>query len=567
MMRRFFRSVCFSLLAGGVLLGARPSVGEAAVRDEGRWWQDAIFYEIYPRSFQDSDGDGVGDLKGIVARLDYLQKLGVTALWITPFFLSPMVDFGYDVSDYRKVDPLFGRDEDFDVLLREAKKRGLRVVIDLVLNHTSDQHPYFLESRSSRTSPKRDWYIWKDPGPNGEPPNNWKGFEQTSWEFDPSTGQYFYHYFCKEQPDLNWRNPEVQQAMLSILSEWVARGVDGFRLDAINYLIEHPDLPDNPLASEVPPEERFIVNYDQIPRYSVNQPENFGLFELLRRHVEDSHGPDVLLLGEAWVPSLKDLLPIYGVSGQGIHLPFNFFFLQQPKLEAEGFAKVLRESDAILGTRPTTMVLSNHDMARATWRYATETNSDSVAKALGALELAAPGVPVLYYGEELGMRGREPQSLDEVRDPLGRNQWPAFKGRDLARTPVAWDEGPNGGFSTGKPWLALAPFDLRRSVAVQSADRDSVLNFYRALIALRKNEPALRQGRLEAVEAHGTVLQFRRRAGEKAILVMLNLSDRPAPAPDFSGKTLLGSHAGKWGAVLAPWEVRIGSDVVLSSSR
>jgi alpha-glucosidase len=493
----------------------------AAHAEERPWWERAVFYEIYTRSFMDTNGDGVGDLNGITAKLDYLAELGIDAIWITPFYPSPQVDFGYDVSDYENVDPLFGTLADFDRLLAEAHRRKIRVVTDLVLNHTSDQHPFFVESRSSRKSAKRDWYVWRN-GIKGGPPNNWySGFGPSAWTLDQRTGQYYYHYFYPQQPDLNWRNPAVEATMFKAARFWLERGVDGFRLDAVNWLFEDKRLRDNPVLATI--REGSATEQEQELTHNRDQPETHAVLRRLRA-LCDGYGKDRLLIGEAWVPTLEQLAQYYGPKDDELQLPFNFFFTQVPKLDAPAFRAEVAKAEAILGRRPTTYVLSNHDLKRAYDRYGDGKNNDRIAMLLATMLLTLRGAPFIYYGEEIGMATAEPASLDEVRDPVGRLYWPGNKGRDGERTPMQWDGTPGAGFTTGKPWLPLPPEAATRNRAALAADGASILNFYRRALQLRRKSPALLEGDYAPLGDDPDVFAYRRRSAEQTMLIVLNMS-------------------------------------------
>ena len=301
------------------------------MRIASKWWHKSVFYQVYLRSFQDSNGDGIGDLKGLIERLDYLQDLGINALWVTPFYESPHVDFGYDISNHTAVDPRYGTMADFEELVEEARRRSLKIIVDIVLNHTSDQHPFFQESRQSLSSPKRDWYVWRDGQPDGSPPNNWEGFERSTWKFDSLTNQYYYHFHYCQQPELNWRNPEVVKEMFRICDFWLNKGVAGLRLDAINYLVEDPQLRDNVIVEQVPDYLHLVYQFNQLPIHTINHPENHQILKQLRQHLRTNHKEDPLLIGEVWVPTLKDLLQFYGANDDELHLPFNFCLSVVPK--------------------------------------------------------------------------------------------------------------------------------------------------------------------------------------------------------------------------------------------
>lgn len=485
------------------------------------WWQSGVIYQVYPRSFQDANGDGVGDLRGIAARLDYLRDLGVDALWLSPIFPSPMKDFGYDVADYVDIEPLFGTLADFDHLLAEAHARGLRVILDLVPNHTSDQHPWFRESRSSRDHPKRDWYIWRDARPDGSPPNNWLAyFGGSAWAWDEATGQYYLHNFLPEQPDLNYRNPDVKAAMFDVIRFWLRRGVDGFRIDVIDRMIKDPDLRDNP------PNPNYVAGRDnpmwsQLRIYSENGP---GIHDLIAefRQVFDEF-PDRVLIGEiaystdpAWIASF------YGMpERREIDLPFNFALLALP-WEAE---TVRRFADAYDAAIPPgcwgNYVLGNHDQDRLATRIGPE-----AARAAAVMLLTLRGTPFIYQGEELGLTNL-PLTPDQYRDPQGINTGVS---RDFCRGPMPWTgEPPSAGFSTAEPWLPVAPDYRTVNAAAQVADPDSMLNVYRRLIALRRARPALRDGgRYRSVDAGPGVFAYWREAdaGDR-FCVLINFTDQP----------------------------------------
>ncbi len=509
--------------AGGTR-ASRPATQAAAPA----WWKRAVFYEIYPRSFKDSNGDGVGDLNGITAKLDHLAALGVDAIWVTPFYPSPQVDFGYDVSDYENVDPQFGTLADFDRLVAAAHKRKIKVVIDFVLNHTSDQHPFFVESRSSRTNPKRDWYIWRDPKPGGGLPNNWSSsFGPVAWTLDERTGQYYYHYFYTQQPELNWRNPEVERRMLETVRFWLKRGADGFRLDAVNYLYEDPSLRDNPVL----PELRFgsTTEREQEKKYNRDLPEVQDAMVRLRAF-NDSVNRESVLIGEAYVPKWEELMRYYGPADNGVHLPFNFFLVMEPartQLKAQVFRDVIAASERALKGRWTTYVLSNHDIPRAYDRLGDGRNNDRIAKLLAVMLLTLRGSPFLYYGEEIGMVTTDPKTVEEVRDPVGRRYWPLRKGRDGERTPMQWDASAHAGFTTGTPWLPVPPSVRTTNVSAQAADASSLLNFYKRMIRLRRQSPALLDGDYAAVGSDPHVYAYLRRAGGQTMLVALNMSAEP----------------------------------------
>jgi len=509
---------CVCILA----LTATAQTPAHAVDAEGhQWWQNAVFYEIYPRSFADSNNDGVGDLKGITSKLDYLKDLGVDAIWISPCFPSPQVDFGYDVSDYENIDPMYGTLADFDVLASEAKKRGIHIILDFVVNHSSDQHPWFLDSKSSRTSAHRDWYIWRDGKGPGEPPNNWvSGFGGSAWKFDPATNQYYYHYFYAEQPDLNWRNPAVKDAMFDVTRWWYKRGVAGFRLDAVDTLFEDPNLQDNPITR--PGQNAFGDPFEK-NKYNTKLPEVHDILRGLRK-VADEH--DAVLVGETWTADVAELNQYYGEGNNELQLPMDFLFTMVNKLSPAEFRKQIAAVNAASGWP--TFVISNHDIVRSYDRYGDGQHNDQIAKLMAALYLTLRGTPIMYYGEEIGMKTTPPTSKEDVRDPIGRTGWPKEKGRDGERTPMQWDSGENAGFSKGTPWLPVPPTFKTHNVADESKDPDSVLVFYKNVLKLRHTNPALTDGSYTAInESDANVLSYLRVYKDHGVVVALNMSDAP----------------------------------------
>ncbi len=482
------------------------------------WWQTGIIYQVYPRSFQDSNGDGIGDLEGIVQRLDYVKWLGITAIWISPVYPSPMADFGYDISDYKGIHPLFGSMEDFDNLLQQAHQRDIKIILDLVPNHTSNQHPWFLESRSSKDNPKRAWYIWKDALEDGSPPNNWLSvFGGPAWEWDEATGQYYYHAFLKEQPDLNWRHPEVQSAMLDVMRFWLDKGVDGFRVDVMWHMIKDEQFRNNPVN---PDYHSYMATYEQLlPVYSTDQPGVHDIVQKMRR-VLDGYN-DRMMIGEIYLPIHK-LITYYGPQNNGAHLPFNFMLLSLD-WDAQKIAAAIAEYEGALPPNAwPNWVLSNHDQPRMTSRVGLQQ-----AKVAALLLLTLRGTPTIYYGEELGMRD-VPIPFEEVQDPQGLNMPDKNLSRDPARTPMQWNSQEQAGFSTGKPWLRLSSTYKRVNVEVQKNDPYSHLTLYKRLIALRQSQPSLKWGDYKPVYADQQALAYVRQApSEKVFLIVLNLSHRP----------------------------------------
>ena len=483
------------------------------------WWERGVIYQIYPRSFQDSNGDGVGDLAGIERRLDYVASLGVDAIWISPIFPSPMIDFGYDVSDYCDVDPLFGDLAAFDRLVAAVHDRGLRLLLDFVPNHSSDQHPWFLESRASRDNPKRDWYIWRDPAPGGGPPNNWTSdMGGSAWQLDPATGQYYLHAFLKEQPDLNWRNPAVRAAMADVLRFWLDRGVDGFRIDVLWHMVKAEGLPDNPPNPDYRPElgEKFKV----LQHHSTDQPEVHEIAAAFRA-LADSYG-DRLLVGEICLP-VETLMHYYGREAPEVHLPFNFQLIETPApWDARSLAAMIGAYEAALppGGWPN-WVFGSHDAARIAARL-----GEPQARVAAMLILTLRGTPTLYQGDELGI-GHVEIPPDRMRDPQELRQPGLGLGRDRSRTPFPWDASPHAGFSTVEPWLPLNPDWPTRNAAAQDRDPSSMLSLYRRLLGLRRAHAALAIGDFALAEADDGVLAYERRHSGERLLVALNLGSGP----------------------------------------
>jgi alpha-glucosidase len=494
-----------------------------APTDQWHWWQTGVVYQVYPRSFQDSNGDGVGDLPGILRRLDYLSgTLGVDAVWLSPIYPSPMHDFGYDVADYRGIHPLFGTLADFDQVLAGAHQRGMKLILDLVPNHTSDEHPWFVESRSRRNNPRRDWYIWRDPAPDGGPPNNWLShFGGPAWTFDERTGQYYLHQFVKQQPELNYRNPEVVRAMLDVMRFWLDRGVDGFRVDVIGLTLKDPlfrDEPLNPAWDGVNP----FMSLQHI--YTANLPEVHGLIRQMRAVLDEYD--DRMMVGETYVPN--EMLAQYygGPEGPECHLPFNFQLILAP-WKANVVRRLVDAYEAALppGAWPN-WVLGNHDQHR----LATRAGLDQT-RVGGMLLLTLRGTPTCYYGDEIGMAD-VPIPPEMIQDPPAVNQ-PEIAhlvGRDPERTPMQWDASPNAGFSPAgakAPWLPLAANYREVNVARELDDPRSILSLYRRLLAYRKAAPALMWGTYHSVNAGSDeCFVFERQAGDQRLGVALNFSGR-----------------------------------------
>ena len=507
--------------------------------DNLEWWKKAVIYQIYPRSFLDTNADGVGDLPGILQKLPYLAELGVDAIWLSPVFRSPMVDFGYDISDYCAIDPLFGTMADFDAVLADAHRLGLKVILDLVPNHTSSEHPWFVDSRGSRTSPYRDWFLWQDPAADGGPPNNWlSAFGGSGWEFNAETGQYYYHTFLTCQPDLNWRNPKVSAAMKDVMRFWFVRGVDGFRMDALWYLLKDDRFRDNPpnpdYRSGQPPDHRLL------PLHTTDLP---GIHEAIAdlRRVSDAYN-DRLLIGEIYLPPAK-LVAYYGKDLEGVHLPFNFSLLETP-WHARTITSLIDEYEAALppGSWPN-WVLGNHDRPRIAARVGPQQ-----ARVAAMLLLTLRGTPTLYNGDELGMTmARIPP--ERIRDPFELNVPGLGLGRDGARSPMPWSEGLHAGFSVSEPWCPLIDEWTIVNVAKLDQEPGSILTLHRRLLALRKQQPALMAGAYVPLLATGDVLLYARKHEDCSILIALNLGPAPASLEidEFSGAVLLSSHCDRAG--------------------
>ncbi|MBO9433083.1 DUF3459 domain-containing protein [Ruegeria sp. R13_0] len=524
------------------------------------WWRGGVIYQIYPRSFQDSNGDGIGDLKGITQRLDYIASLGVDAIWISPFFKSPMKDFGYDVSDYRDVDPMFGSLEDFQELLGQAHAKGLKVMIDLVLSHTSDQHPWFSESRASRDNPKSDWYVWADPKPDGTPPNNWLSiFGGSAWQWDPRRLQYYLHNFLTSQPDLNFHCEQVQDALLDVARFWLEMGVDGFRLDTINFYFHDKQLRDNPA---LPVEERnasiapAVNPYNhQNHLYSKSQPENIAFLERLRALTNEYEGR--ACLGE--VGDAQRGLEIMGEYTSGdarMHMCYAFEFLEKRALTAAYAKQVFDQLQAKAGDAWPCWAFSNHDVQRHASRW---NLSDAATRQHAVLMMCLRGSACLYQGEELGLPEAD-VPFERLQDPYGVEFWPGFKGRDGCRTPMVWaTQDEQSGFSTGEPWLPVSAAQSERAVDRMEADDQSMLHHYRRAIALRHAHPALAAGAQSEMEQVGPVLVFRRENPNEEVFCAFNLGseagqvDLPSGSWQAIGQDI-GSVTGEGRVTLQPAE-------------
>lgn len=528
-------------------VAAKPAVSMPANRFAGEkdWWKRALFYEIYPRSYGDTNNDGVGDLSGITQHLDHLQALGVDAIWITPCFPSPQVDFGYDVSDYRDIDPQYGTLADMDRLIAEGEKRGIKIILDLVVNHSSDKHKWFKESRKSRDNPYRDYYVWRDGRAPGQPPNNWISlFGGPGWTYDKTTDQWYHHYFYPEQPDLNWQNPKVEEEMFDVARYWYKRGAYGFRLDAVDTLFEVGDLRDNPND----PGTNAYGDPNQRHLYDSKLPEVHTALQKLRKVTDEYHGR--VLVGETWTHKAEELAEYYGPQNNEVHMPMYFNMTTINKLSAPDF----RERIKIIDSNPVggwpVFVLSNHDIRRHIHRYGDGKSDEKIARLMAALYLTLRGTPVMYYGEEIGMENNDPKRLEDVKDVIGKLGWPKEKGRDGERTPMQWDSSANAGFNRGaEPWLPVHENYKTTNVSAQNGDPKSMLNWYRSLIRLRRTEPAFYEGAYQPLlEDSASVLAYKRKAKSGAAIVLLNMSGEvqkislPASAAGKGpGRTLLAS--------------------------
>ena len=538
------------------------------------WWRGAVIYEIYVRSFQDADGNGVGDLAGARARLGHVAALGADAVWLTPFYRSPMKDFGYDVSGFTEVDPMFGTDADFDALVEEAHGLGLKVIIDLVLSHTSDQHPWFVESRSGREGPRADWYVWAEAKPDGTAPNNWLSiFGGPAWEWDTTRQQYYLHNFLAAQPDLNFHNAEVQEAVLGVARHWLERGVDGFRLDTVNFYFHDPALTDNPVlapekrnANTAPSENPY--NW-QDHLHDKTQPENLAFLKRLRALLDEFGGEGRIraTLGEVGESQRgREVMADYTAGSDKLHMCYDFDFLAPDVPDAGRVKAVIAGVQAAGGAGGGSWpcwAFSNHDTVRHPSRW--KLDEPAQIRLMAALLLSLRGSVCLYQGEELGL-GEAHLAYEDIRDPYGLRLWPQFKGRDGCRTPMPWaHDAPNAGFSDARPWLPLAPEHVAHAVDLQEGDPASILHAYRRLLAFRRAHPALARGRLELEEAPDPVVAFTRSEGNSRILCAFNLSDetRALRAPwaahglnghGFSGRLIDGSLR------LGPWDAYFGAE-------
>ena len=521
-----------------------------------QWWQDGAVYQIYPRSFKDSNDDGIGDIPGIIGKLDYLKELGIGAIWLSPFYKSPMADFGYDVADYCDVDPMFGTLADFDELVNLAHERGIKMLIDWVPNHTSDQHAWFQESRQDRTNPKADWYIWRDAKPDGSLPNNWGSmFGDTAWMWDDQRRQYYFRQFAPEQPDLNWRNPDVKKAMLDVLRFWLMRGVDGFRMDVVNMIWKHPDMPDQPQIPDIKPRSSTDIYYTQQHLYDQDYEGVHGLMHEIRQVLEDSVGEEKLMIGEIWLPMERWKEYFGSTDVPEFQLPFNFrLILQDMPWTAEIVKQeiLLMEENVPPHGFPN-YVLNNHDNRRFTTRVGVEH-----ARSAAMLLLTLRGTPTIYNGEEIEMiDGIIPE--DRIVDPMGRVLGPKYN-RDVCRTPFQWDDSAFAGFGNVEPWLPVNPDYPTLNAAAQINQPHSMFTLYQRLLTLRKQEAAFSIGALTIVDTQTGVLAYTRTQDSKTYVVVLNFTSEPISVPlPYHGNIVLDTDLKRAGEIVEN-EIALGAN-------
>ncbi|EAQ27857.1 alpha amylase family protein [Erythrobacter sp. NAP1] len=515
------------------------------VTSAAEWWRGAVIYQIYPRSFRDTNADGVGDLRGVVEGLDYIASLGVDGIWISPFFTSPMKDFGYDVSDYCGIDPSFGTFEDFDAVIAKAHELGLKVIIDQVYSHTSDEHAWFQESRRDRDNPKADWYVWADPKPDGSPPSNWQSvFGGSSWQWDGPRRQYYLHNFLTSQPDLNVHNPDVQNALLDVARFWLDRGVDGFRLDALNFSMHDPELRDNP-PSGVPMSQVTRPFDMQIKRFNQSHADIPAFLERIRATIDEF--PGRFTVAEVGGPEPLEEMKAFTDGGKRLDSAYNFDFLYAPDLTAERVRSSLSNWDQTPGEGWPSWAFSNHDAPRATTRWAGDDDFEKIARLSMLLLLSLRGNPIIYQGEELGL----PQghvAFADLQDPEAITNWPHTLGRDGARTPMPWSaEAPQAGFSqANRTWLKVDPDHAARAIDRQSAEPGAVLNYTRKLLSVRSDNPALVNGSSELLDTPEGIIAFIRHGVESEVLCAFNLGHTAidwTPPQRFQSATTIASEA------------------------
>jgi alpha-glucosidase len=546
---------------------SHPRRTDSSATSQRNWWKNAVIYQVYPRSFQDTNGDGIGDLNGITEHLDHLQKLGVDAIWLTPIHPSPNADFGYDVADYRDISPEYGSLDDFNRLMAEAKKRNIRIILDMVMNHTSDESSWFVQSRSSRTDPYRDWYVWRDgkgetATSQGAPPNNWGMFGRSSWEWDPRRRQYYYHHFSVHQPDLNWYNPAIEQQFKEITSYWLNLGVAGFRFDAIETLFEDPNFEDEPLAQDKDGKPILDpLGHPMLQRTKEGDlPQVHTVMQQMRAHMDtfnrNTFPGTRVLVGEIFSRTAGDLLKWYGTPQKPeFELPMEMRVAFVNKLDVSEFRQRIIEAETKLDGNVPLLVFDNHDQPRMDVRYGDGVHDVAIQRVLSTILFASGGASLMYYGDEIGMKTTPPKSKEDVKDTMtGLAAWPRFKGRDGERTPMQWNDSPNAGFTTGTPWLPVPSTASTVNVKGEEGEPDSLLTWYRALIRLKKTIPALERGSNTMLDTQNTkVLSWMRQApGVSTVLVSLNFTAEPqtvnlaGPGIGANGKlqTLLKSPGG-----------------------
>jgi len=536
-----------AIIAAAALLLVAPALRAVAqasdASQERNWWRNAVFYEIYPRSFQDTNKDGIGDLKGITEHLDYLKDLGVDAIWLTPIFPSPQVDFGYDISDYEAIDPKYGTMADFDRLIAEANKRHIRVLMDMVMNHTSDKHKWFLQSRSSKDNPYRDWYVWHDgkgetATDKGQPPNNWQSdFGGSAWEWDDKTRQYYYHKFYIQQPDLNWNNPKVHQAFKDIIDFWLKKGVGGFRFDAITTLFEDPELRDEEVLKD---KNGNPILRDGEPVLDESRTDNLpGVHDVMAEMRAEAdkfstgkYPGTRVFIGETYLPSIAELLKQYGSEDHPeFELPMDTQILLINKMDASAFRTKLEDAETALGNNVPLLVFDNHDNPRIDARYGDGVHDTDIERVISTVLFASKGAALFYNGDEIGMKTTPPERKEDVKDPVGIRYWPKYKGRDGERTPMQWTPGPNAGFTAPdvKPWLPVPANNASINVETEKSDPNSLLNWYKALIHLKKTNPAFAEGDDTMLDPNNpSVLTWERQtSGEPPVVVAVNFTAQP----------------------------------------
>jgi alpha-glucosidase len=537
-----------------------PPPPAAATADHRDWWKNAVLYEIYPRSFQDSNADGIGDLNGITMRLDYLKDLGVEAIWLSPVYPSPQVDFGYDISDYEAIDPQYGSLADFDRLMAEANKRHIRVIMDMVMNHSSDKHKWFLESRSSRNNPYHDWYVWRDgkgetDTDKGQPPNKWQSyFGHSAWQWDEKTRQYYYHKFYIQQPDLNWDNPKVHQAFKDIMGFWLNRGVAGFRFDAITTLYEDPNLTDEAIVTDKDGKVRLTPYGDpQLDDSKTNNlPGVHPVMQEMRAAMDKYSSPTFpgtrVLIGETYLPNIAELAKQYGTPDKPeFQLPMDTQVGFINKLDVATFRAKLNDVETQIGNNTPLLVFDNHDNARIDARYGDGVHDTDIERVLSTILFLSRGTSLFYYGDEIGMKTTPPTRKEDVKDPIGITGWPKEKGRDGERTPMQWDARRNAGFTRGKPWLPVPSSADKVNVEVEKVNPNSLFAWYQSLIRLKKTNPAIVQGENVMLDTtNSKVLSWMRQTpGAPPVVISVNFTpDSQAvsltvPNPSAKLKTLL----------------------------